>query len=795
MVTITDSKPESAESEPKPVYLLVDEPVGSVEEDILNLRPFAEVIAGAALGTEGPFTIGVYADWGEGKTSVMRLARELIEKTNERRKNDENHREIITVWFNAWQYGKEEHPIVPLVATIEKAVNNKLKAMSDDEHKITLRTGLSKMAEALKAIACGFSAKVGLGNLGISLDVNKILKVYEELQKSADKLLKKTLYYDAFEKLETIVKEIDNETGAPKIAVFIDDLDRCNPPEAIKLLESIKLVLSQKGFIFALTLDKRILQGFLKFRYEEEFKVEGYETSGKDYLDKIIQLPLPLVPHETEFKEYIRRLLLKKNGALSKESNRPVRKVIDSLQDVLSKGARFNPRNLVRFVNNLIVDRLIWRSRRHSEAASEEEDIEVMGLCVVSRILRDHFKDDRLYEYLWRHQDACDRVQGFFEEPELAGKKVGDQPSDVEKIIEKLEKMEFLKDVLRTDPGDLWLKDSDQRNAVNQFIVEQRDEEDADAKLRDEDKVLDHEIRRLVNVEKGAISDKLLSNVTELHLSNKGLKTLPAGLFELADLKTLSLHSNRLTTVPDAIRELSRLQELYLHRNLLEAVPDSIGKLIYLRTLDLSDNKLKAVPDAITKLTSLQSLFLYGNELSGVPDSIGKLTSLRRLCLHDNELKAVPDAIGKLTTLQTLYLHSNKLSSVPDSIGKLPVLQELSLGGNELTTVPEVIGKLARLRRLHLADNQLTAVPDEIGRLSSLQTLNLSGNELTSVPESVGNLSSLEKLYLNGNELTTIPESFGNLSSLKVLNLEGNPFTDEEKSKVKGLLPNCNIRF
>jgi predicted KAP-like P-loop ATPase len=132
----------------EPVFLLTDEPVGSVDEDILNLKPFAEVIAGAALGTKGPFTIGVYADWGEGKTSALRLAKELVE---------ENNKDIVTVWFNAWQYGKEEHPIIPLVSTIAKSVSDKLKTVSKSRKKV--RAGLSKMSTALRAIAYGFSAK------------------------------------------------------------------------------------------------------------------------------------------------------------------------------------------------------------------------------------------------------------------------------------------------------------------------------------------------------------------------------------------------------------------------------------------------------------------------------------------------------------------------------------------------------------------------------------------------------------------------------------------------------------
>ncbi len=281
----------------EPVSLLIDEPVAGIDEDILNLRPFADVIAGAALGTKGPFTIGVYADWGEGKTSVLRLAKELVEK---------NDKDIVTIWFNAWQYGKEDHPIIPLVSTIAKSISEKLKTV--DKTRKKLRAGLSKMSSALRAIAYGFSAKgkvtiPGFGELEAGFVAKEMIERYDQLQKGDDPLIEKSLYYNAFDLLDNLSKQVDEEIEAPRIAVFIDDLDRCNPPEAIKLLESIKLVLSQKGFIFTLALDKRILQGFLKYRYEEEFKVSDYETGGKDYLDKIIQLPLPLLPHEKRFAD------------------------------------------------------------------------------------------------------------------------------------------------------------------------------------------------------------------------------------------------------------------------------------------------------------------------------------------------------------------------------------------------------------------------------------------------------------------------------------------------------------
>ncbi len=733
----------------EPVSLLVDEPVGSVDEDILNLKPFADVIAGAALGTKGPFTIGVYADWGEGKTSVLRLARDLVEKNNS---------DIVTVWFNAWQYGKEDHPIIPLVSTIAKSVSDKLK--SDNKIKEELKAGLSKMSAALRAIAYGFSAKgkvtvPGFGELEAGFVAKEMIDRYDQLQKGDDPLIEKTLYYNAFEMLETISRQADKEIEAPKIAVFIDDLDRCNPPEAIKLLESIKLVLSQKGFIFTLALDKRILQGFLKYRYEEEFKVADYQTGGKDYLDKIIQLPLPLLPHEKRFREYIKQLLAH-NVALNHQSNQPVKTVISSLQDVLSKGARFNPRNLVRFLNNLIVDRLLWKMVDNKEA-----DIEVMGLCVISRILRDHFKDERLYEYLWRNQNACDKIRSFVLREKVADeqerptedKKAKDadvRPTRVQRIMAKLSDMEFLQEVLRTEQGKLWLKNKNMRESVNQFIVEQRkEEEEPKQEVKDDEKVFDDKIREIVNIEHGAISEEHYASIEELDLSSKGLKILP----------------------------------------------DRIAKLTNLKRLYLSGNQLTDLPDAIGRLTNLQRLSLASNQFTDLPEAIGELTNLQRLSLSGNQLTELPQAIAKLTNLQRLILTSNQLTGLPEAIGKLTNLQSLDLDSNQLTDLPEAIGKLNALQGLYLRSNQLTDLPESIGKLTNLQELNLWRNYLTALPEAIGELTALQSLSLSGNQLTTLPEKIAKLMNLQELYLQNYKFTEEEKDRIKSLLPNCNIHF
>jgi KAP-like P-loop domain-containing protein len=67
--------------------------------------------------------------------------------------------------------------------------------------------------------------------------------------------------------------------------------------QAIRLLESIKLVLAQPGFIFVPGVARKVLEGYLQHRYENEYGIRDFK--GQLYLDKIVQLPFH-IPHATD---------------------------------------------------------------------------------------------------------------------------------------------------------------------------------------------------------------------------------------------------------------------------------------------------------------------------------------------------------------------------------------------------------------------------------------------------------------------------------------------------------------
>jgi hypothetical protein len=55
------------ETEFEPIRLIDDQPKDNLDHDYLGLMPWAKMIAGVAVGTSGPFTIGVHGEWGKGR--------------------------------------------------------------------------------------------------------------------------------------------------------------------------------------------------------------------------------------------------------------------------------------------------------------------------------------------------------------------------------------------------------------------------------------------------------------------------------------------------------------------------------------------------------------------------------------------------------------------------------------------------------------------------------------------------------------------------------------------------------
>ena len=81
--------------------------------DLLGFKDSIMRIATLLPHISTPFTIGVYGDWGSGKTSFMNMLSAYLSQKNN----------LKTFWFNAWQYENETSLLLPLLSKLANEID------------------------------------------------------------------------------------------------------------------------------------------------------------------------------------------------------------------------------------------------------------------------------------------------------------------------------------------------------------------------------------------------------------------------------------------------------------------------------------------------------------------------------------------------------------------------------------------------------------------------------------------------------------------------------------------------
>jgi Leucine-rich repeat (LRR) protein len=764
----------------KPLPLFEDEPVRGLAEDRLTLLPFADIVAGAAIGTRGPFTIGVFAEWGQGKTSVLRLAKERVD-------NSERKDNTVTVFFNAWQYDREEHPIVPLVATILQAIEEKqrewelTKASGGEVLRKTFGEKWKATTRALRSVLYGFSAKAkvgvpGFGEVEASFIAKEMVDRSEELKRgeSDDPLVLRTLYFSAFQMLEkaALTAPAADAKDAARIVVFVDDLDRCLPDRAVRLLESIKLVLCQPGFIFVLAVARRVVESHLRKRYRDEFGVADYEVEGARYLDKMVQLPLPIPSHKQRFGGFAEKLVESHQGL-----DKDLKEALSGIAPLLGIGSRHTPRSLVRLLNNLLVDdRLKVAFEASGEKTFGIERVVFIGLCAVARSLRDVLDDD-MYGRLSRDQDVCGALGegrglaglGRVMEPDnpgdaAGGRKWPGQHEKVKQLADLLRRFEYLDDLFKSEQGTEWLSDGKRRQAIDEFFAEQRKETPTEEGKSDQKQRVEDAIRRSLGLAKGAPIADRLKDVSSLTMNDD--EVTDAALEHLKALTNLSWLSLDGTQVSDKglehLKALTNLSWLSLDgTQVTDKGLEHLKALTNLSWLSLDGTQVSDKGlEHLKALTNLSTLDLAGTQVSDKGlEHLKALTNLSTLDLAGTQVSDEGlEHLKALTNLSTLSLNGTQVSDKGlEHLKALTNLSTLSLGGTQVSDKGlEHLKALTNLSELFLNGTQVSDKGlEHLKALTNLSWLSLGGTQVSDEGlEHLKALTNLSRLFLNGTQVS-----------------------------------------
>jgi hypothetical protein len=124
---------------------------------------------------------------------------------------------------------------------------------------------------------------------------------------------------------------------------------------------------------------------------------------------------------------------------------------------------------------------------------------------------------------------------------------------------------------------------------------------------------------------------------------------------------------------------------LDLSREKLRSVPAELAQLSDLKQLSLNRTKIESLPRALHTLEGLEYFSADGNQFTDFPEVILTWKKLEYLSLGDNLIDSIPLNIDALNQLHTLNLWSNLIAFFPASLGDLPLLSTLDLTTNDMT--------------------------------------------------------------------------------------------------------------
>ncbi|MBL0317315.1 MAG: AAA family ATPase [Flavobacteriales bacterium] len=294
-----------------------DRPVEIIENDLLGRSGFAIDLAEAIMSWHGAdsLVIALHGEWGSGKTSIKNMAMSVLKK----RQNN------IVIEFSPWEWAAQDkisasffNEIASSLGQIDNSKTGKKIAALLKRYGRYLNTGEEVVNGLTQSLPYLFAIVIPLG-IGasyfqndnfriISAAIIGVLGLWAAFLKWGNKFINAISgnISAALKDAELSINELRTrivaalKTKARPIIIVMDDLDRLTSDQ-IKMV--IQLVKANSGFpnvVFLLLFQRDIV----------EDKLNDGNQSGRDYLEKIIQVPfdIPAIEISTIHKLLFRNL-------------------------------------------------------------------------------------------------------------------------------------------------------------------------------------------------------------------------------------------------------------------------------------------------------------------------------------------------------------------------------------------------------------------------------------------------------------------------------------------------------
>jgi KAP family P-loop domain protein len=237
-----------------------------------------------------PASIGVYGDWGSGKSSIMSISQKALNKKD---------KDALIINFNSWlfeDYGDAKNTVINCILDqIEVKIKNR-ETLKDKFNHLRKSISIFELYTALiKNSSTIISSILNPLNI-VGMAENTSADIVDNIEGIKNR-------YEAIVSHESLRNDVANfrndfgnlieESGISRVVIYVDEMDRCLPDTILEIFEAMRLFLFNGKVAFVFGADERQIAYAIRQKYSDSiFETEHKINIGKEYLEKIIQYPI-----------------------------------------------------------------------------------------------------------------------------------------------------------------------------------------------------------------------------------------------------------------------------------------------------------------------------------------------------------------------------------------------------------------------------------------------------------------------------------------------------------------------
>ena len=230
----------------RPPELVID-PDDPFKEDTLGRKPLVETLCAVIETDERPLVVPVDGKFGSGKSTFLAMCAAHLRQEARLRQQ-----EAAVAEFNAWQHSHTKNPVIDLTSALMRKV---------------------PQGKSLKDVAAGVSWGVASAITHGAInrqnfqedDAEPLFKLWHDIEE----------HRQAFHaELEKVVKATDD-----RLVIFVDELDRCVPQQALDYLNIVRHLFNVPGVAVVIGVNQEELAHRVRQLYGEGCNADLYHRA------------------------------------------------------------------------------------------------------------------------------------------------------------------------------------------------------------------------------------------------------------------------------------------------------------------------------------------------------------------------------------------------------------------------------------------------------------------------------------------------------------------------------------